>query len=60
VGDEYWNKVVGEMLTGFNKNNYSQSIADCVIQIGEALRREFPYNKDTDKNELPDNIVFGK
>jgi uncharacterized membrane protein len=60
VGEEYWNKVVGEMLSGFNNNNYAQSIANCVIQIGDALHREFPYNKDTDKNELPDNIVFGK
>jgi uncharacterized membrane protein len=60
VGDEYWNKVVKEMLSGFNNNNYAESIANCVIQIGEALRREFPYNKDTDKNELPDDIVFGK
>jgi uncharacterized membrane protein len=60
VGDEYWNKVVGEMLAGFNSNNYAQSIAGCVIQIGEALHREFPYNKEIDKNELPDEIVFGK
>jgi uncharacterized membrane protein len=60
VGSEYWNKVVGEMLASFNQNNYAQGIANCVIQIGEALRREFPYNKDTDKNELPDDIVFGK
>ena len=60
VGDEYWNKVVKEMLAGFNSNNYAQSLAGCVMQIGEALHREFPYNKDVDKNELPDEIVFGK
>jgi hypothetical protein len=24
------------------------------------LEYYFPYNKDTDKNELPDEIVFGK
>ena len=60
VGHEYWNKVVSEMLAGFNSNNYAESIAGCVIQIGQALQREFPYNKDTDKNELPDDIVFGR
>lgn len=60
VGDEYWNKVVAEMLSGFNSNNYAESIANCVTQIGQALQREFPYNKDTDKNELPDEIVFGR
>jgi uncharacterized membrane protein len=31
-----------------------------VIQIGEALTTHFPYDNDTDKNELPDQIVFGK
>jgi len=60
VGSEYWNKVVGEMLATFNKDNYAKGIADCVIQIGEALTTHFPFDRDTDKNELPDEIVFGR
>jgi uncharacterized membrane protein len=60
VGNEYWNKVVGEMLSSFNKEDYAKGIADCVIQIGEALTNHFPFDKDTDKNELPDEIVFGR
>ncbi|OSZ77276.1 hypothetical protein CAP36_12750 [Chitinophagaceae bacterium IBVUCB2] len=60
VGAEYWVKVVGEMLSTFNKENYAKGIAECVIQIGDALTKHFPFDKDTDKNELPDNIVFGK
>jgi uncharacterized membrane protein len=60
VGDEYWNKVVSEMLGQFNKDNYAKGIAECVIQIGEALTAHFPFDKDTDKNELPDEIVFGR
>jgi len=60
VGDAYWNKVVGEMLTSFNTNNYAEGISNCVIQIGEALKTHFPFNKDTDINELPDEIVFGR
>lgn len=60
VGNEYWNKVVGEMLSTFNKNDYAKGIADCAIQIGEALITHFPFNRDTDKNELPDEIVFGR
>ncbi|HEY6063909.1 MAG TPA: TPM domain-containing protein [Chitinophagaceae bacterium] len=60
VGDAYWNKVVGEMLTSFNTNNYAEGISNCVIQIGEALKTHFPFNGDTDKNELPDEIVFGR
>ncbi|HWR32871.1 MAG TPA: TPM domain-containing protein [Chitinophagaceae bacterium] len=60
VGNEYWNKVVGEMLSSFNVNNYAVGISNCVIQIGEALKTHFPYNRKTDKNELPDTIVFGR
>lgn len=60
VGAEYWNKVVAEMLSKFNKHDYAKGIADCVIQIGEALTTHFPFDRDTDKNELPDTIVFGR
>ena len=60
VGSEYWNRVVKEMLGSFNKNDYAKGIADCVIQIGDALKTHFPFNRDTDKNELPDEIVFGR
>lgn len=60
VGSEYWNNLVKEMLASFNKHDYAKGIAECVIQIGDALQTHFPYEKDTDKNELPDEIVFGR
>lgn len=60
LGDPYWNKVVEEMLSKFDRNDHAKGIADCVLQIGEALRTHFPYDKQTDKNELPDDIVFGR
>jgi uncharacterized membrane protein len=60
VGDEYWNTVVKKMISNFNRNNYAEGIRQCVIDIGEALHEHFPYDSDTDKNELPDDIVFGR
>ena len=60
VGTEWWNKVVAEMLSSFNSSNYGKGIAECVIQIGDALKTHFPYDRETDKNELPDEIVFGR
>ena len=60
VGTEYWHKVVAEMLSTFNKEDYAKGIAECVIQIGEALTTTFPFDRVTDKNELPDTIVFGR
>ena len=60
VGTEYWDRVVKEMLDSFNSDNYAKAIADAVIQVGEALQSHFPYDKEADKNELPDEIVFGR
>ena len=47
------------MLSHFNKEDYAQGIA-VVKEIGESLTDHFPYDGLTDKNELPDEIVFGK
>lgn len=60
VGMDYWNKLVAEMLSSFNNNDYGKGIAECVIQIGHALETNFPYDSETDRNELPDEIVFGR
>jgi uncharacterized membrane protein len=60
VGTEYWNKEVALLISNFNKENYSEGIRQCVKDIGEALHTHFPYNSNTDKNELPDDILFGK
>lgn len=59
VGQEYWTKEVQQMISSFNRENYADGIRQCVIDIGEALHSHFPFDNDTDKNELPDNIVFG-
>lgn len=60
VGTQYWNRLVADMLRDFKGEQYGKGIAECVIQIGNALQTYFPYNSDTDRNELPDEIVFGR
>lgn len=60
LGNDYWNTEVKKMIGNFNKENYADGISEVVGDIGEALTQFFPYNNDTDKNELPDDIVFGK
>ena len=60
TGDDFWQKAVNNMLFHFNKDNYADGISHVVQEIGETLKEHFPYNKDTDKNELPDEIIFGK
>ena len=60
VGNEYWNNAVQKMISNFNRENYAAGISEVVKDIGAALTKNFPFNNDTDKNELPDDIVFGK
>jgi uncharacterized membrane protein len=60
VGSEYWAKEVELMIRSFNRENHAEGIRQCITDIGEALHTHFPYNGETDKNELPDEIVFGK
>ncbi len=59
VGTEFWQKEVDKMKGHFKAERYADAIVHVVNDIGEALHTHFPYQRDTDKNELPDDIVFG-
>lgn len=58
LGREYWNKEVKKIISAFTKNDYAGGICLVVEDIGDALKAEFPYEA-LDKNELPDDIIFG-
>ncbi|MBC8034618.1 MAG: TPM domain-containing protein [Chitinophagaceae bacterium] len=60
TGPDFWKTEVSHMLRHFNRNNFKDGFVTVINEIGEALYRHFPYNSNTDKNELPDDIVFGK
>lgn len=59
LGQEYWNNEIKLLISNFNREDYASGIRQCVTDIGEALHATFPFDNDTDKNELPDDIVFG-
>ena len=60
VGSEYWSNEVRLMINKFDTENYGEGISQCVKDIGESLHQHFPFDSKGDKNELPDEIVFGK
>jgi uncharacterized membrane protein len=60
VGEAYWKNAVQLMLQHFNKQNHVQGICEVITTVGQTLAKEFPYEPTDDKNELPDEIVFGK
>jgi uncharacterized membrane protein len=59
VGDDFWIAQVREILGHFGKDNYAHGIASVVREVGAMLGRFFPHI-DGAKNDLPDDIVFGK
>jgi uncharacterized membrane protein len=59
VGQEFWNKEVSMMNGHFKEQHPAEAIVAVVNDIGLALKTHFPYDNTTDKNELPDDIVFG-
>ena len=58
LGAAYWSFEVKKIVRAFTKDDYTGGICSVIANIGEALRAEFPYEK-SDKNELPDEIIFG-
>lgn len=60
AGDLFWRKEVIAMTTHFREHHYADALLEVIKDVGEALYIHFPFNRNTDKNELPDDIVFGK
>lgn len=60
TGAAFWKEKVQHMLTHFNRQDYVKGLVTVITEIGEALSAHFPYDPSSDKNELPDDIVFGK
>ncbi len=59
LGDEFWRKEVEMMATHFSANHFVEAVVNVIHDIGEVLSIHFPYVKQVDRNELPDDIVFG-
>ena len=60
VGTDFWNQQVNQMIQLFKENQLTDGIVKCVEEVGKVLADQFPYDSVHDKNELSDEIVFGK
>lgn len=60
VGAAFWQQEVQRIVKQFGQQSYALGIQDMVLAIGDALKAAFPYDKKSDLNELPDDIVYGK
>lgn len=59
-GPAFWHKSA-QIFAGHMKNHeYTDGLCGCINELGSALAAHFPPNPTINKNELPDEIVFGK
>jgi uncharacterized membrane protein len=55
VGQAFWDDEIQLISNHFKNGNYMDGISKAIIQVGENLKKYFPYQKD-DKDELPNDI----
>jgi uncharacterized membrane protein len=60
LGNDFWLKEVNMMSRHFREHHYLEAILYVINDIGQALHVHFPFDPQADKNELPDDLVFGK
>jgi uncharacterized membrane protein len=60
VGNQFWTDEISKMRLHFQQQHYMDALVLVIQDIGKALDDYFPYVSGTDKNELPDDIIFGK
>lgn len=59
VGKAFWEKELQKIIDEFSNDHYVEGIVDVIQDVGEVLKKHFPAEATTNKNELPDDIVFG-
>ena len=59
TGVEYWDHAIKKIIHHFKGENICEGVVQCIYEVGQTLKEKFPYNKTDNKNELPDDIVFG-
>lgn len=59
-GPQYWEGILKQMNACFKAEEYAFGVMDAIDKIGDTLSNYFPFDPSTDRNELPDDIIFGK
>ncbi len=57
LGNEFWQKLVNELIKDFRENRKAPALAKCILACGEQLGKFFPIKSD-DENELTNTISF--
>jgi len=59
-GPAFWEGAATALQVRLRGGDVAGGLFDCITLLGDALARHFPYDPAVQRNELPDEIVFGK
>lgn len=59
-GASFWKNAAATLAAHLKKQEYTLGLCNCINELGAALATHFPPDPSIKKNELPDEIVFGK
>jgi len=59
-GAEFWKHAAHIFREHLRNGEMAQGFVACINELGAALAKHFPFDPAITKNELPDEIVFGK
>src|SRR5215475_5379114 len=60
VGQEFWHRVVAVVTDKFRSGHFTEGLVKGIEAVGEQLATHFPYDAASDKNELPNDVDFGR
>lgn len=59
-GPHFWARAAQILQAALRRGDMAGGLVGCINELGNALATHFPYDSGVQKNELPDEIVFGK
>jgi uncharacterized membrane protein len=59
-GPVFWESAANKLRDHLKNGQIAEGLCVCINELGKALATHFPYDPSITKNELPDEIVFGK
>jgi uncharacterized membrane protein len=60
VGQSFWEEELELILKYFKAGDYQTGLTEVVLQIGQKLKENFPYDQKGEVNELSNKISYNK
>ena len=59
-GAEFWEHAAAQLKSYLQQGLVTEGLCICINELGKAMAQHFPFDPTVTRNELPDEIVFGK